>query len=310
MIKEAIGTGATIDEAREAALLELGAGEHEDVQFEVISLPEKKKLGLFGGKLAQVRAYVELPDPKPAKKADKPREKKTEPKNEAKKQAPKPATPAEELPAEEEPVGVPFEQLDQNSQAARAVKYLNTVLAGLGCEGLTYTVAEIEDGAKVTIAGDESGVVIGHRGETLDALQYLCSLAASEKGKGYYRVVLNIGNYRQKRESTLAGVAKKTAAQVLRTGRSRTLEPMNPYERRIIHTTIQTIEGVTSASIGGGSARRVVVSPEGGERPREDRGHGRGGHGRGERRPAYVPTSEKAEKTVDQAEAPLFGRIR
>ena len=216
-----------------------------------------------------------------------------------------------EIPSKKEiavkPAGIPAEDLNPDSCAARAVAYLKTVLSGLGCEDLTFTVAELEDGAEITVNGDDYGVIIGRRGETLDALQYLASLASNKKGSGYYRVVLNVGNYREKREHTLEGVAKKTAAQVLRTGRSRSLEPMNPYERRIIHTTVQKIDGVVSSSVGGGSARRVVISPEGGE-GRFDRAPKYG-----DRRTASSSTAasaaESAEKKVDSASAPLYGRI-
>lgn len=294
MIKEAIGSGSTIDEAKEAALLELCAADTDDIQFEIISFPKKKTLGLFGGSLAQVRAYVELPDPKPAKKGPNNNHKK-EGKKDNKKNAPKPEKKAVKAPREEAEMvaeGVPASELAADSAAAKAVAYLEKVLAGLGCEGLTFTVAETDDGAKISISGDDTGVIIGHRGETLDALQYLASLAATKKGSGYYRVVLNIGNYRQKREKTLEGVAKKTAAHVLKTGKSRSLEPMNPYERRIIHTTVQGIEGVTSNSIGGGSARRVVISLD------------------GERKVNTKPAAPaKTDKTVDSASTPLYGRI-
>lgn len=294
MIKEAIGSGSTIDEAKEAALLELCAADTDDIQFEIISFPKKKTLGLFGGSLAQVRAYVELPDPKPAKNKPNNNHKK-EGKKDNKKNAPKPEKKAVKAPREEAEMvaeGVPARELAADSAAAKAVAYLEKVLAGLGCEGLTFTVAETDDGAKISISGDDTGVIIGHRGETLDALQYLASLAATKKGSGYYRVVLNIGNYRQKREKTLEGVAKKTAAHVLKTGKSRSLEPMNPYERRIIHTTVQTIEGVTSNSIGGGSARRVVISLD------------------GERKVNAKPAAPaKTDKTVDSASTPLYGRI-
>ena len=294
MIKEAIGSGSTIDEAKEAALLELCAADTDDIQFEIISFPKKKTLGLFGGSLAQVRAYVELPDPKPAKNKPNNNHKKDN-KKDNKKNAPKPEKKAVKAPREEAEMvaeGVPASELAADSAAAKAVAYLEKVLAGLGCEGLTFTVAETDDGAKISISGDDTGVIIGHRGETLDALQYLASLAATKKGSGYYRVVLNIGNYRQKREKTLEGVAKKTAAHVLKTGKSRSLEPMNPYERRIIHTTVQTIEGVTSNSIGGGSARRVVISLD------------------GERKVNTKPAAPaKTDKTVDSASTPLYGRI-
>ena len=298
MIKEAIGSGNTIDEAKEAALLELCAAETDDIQFDIISFPKKKTLGLFGGSLAQVRAYIELPDPKPTKvKANNPHKK------DNKKNTPVPAKkvakPVKEEVVEAANEGVPASELSADSPAAKAVAYLEKVLSGLGCDGLTFTVAETDDGAKITISGDDTGVIIGHRGETLDALQYLASLAATKKGSGYYRVVLNIGNYRQKREKTLEGVAKKTAAYVLKTGKSRSLEPMNPYERRIIHTTVQTIEGVTSNSIGGGSARRVVISLDGERKAATGNKNNK----------SSAPVSSKTDKTVDSASTPLYGRI-
>lgn len=302
MIKEAIGSGNTIDEAKEAALLELCAAETDDIQFDIISFPKKKTLGLFGGSLAQVRAYVELPDPKPAKNKPNNNHKKDN-KKDNKKNAPaaakKVANPVNDEVATVAAEGVPASELSADSPAAKAVAYLEKVLAGLGSEGLSFTVAETDDGAKITISGDDTGVIIGHRGETLDALQYLASLAATKKGSGYYRVVLNIGNYRQKREKTLEGVAKKTAAYVLKTGRSRSLEPMNPYERRIIHTTIQGVEGVTSNSIGGGSARRVVISPDGEHKATNG----------GRNNKSSAPVSQKTDKTVDSASTPLYGRI-
>ncbi len=317
MIKEAIGTGNTIDEAKEAALADLLAGENDDIQFEIISFPKKKTLGLFGGSLAQVRAYVELPEPKPAKKPAKSEKKKSKPEkkseNRPEKKVVKKEEPLkeklEESDATQEPFnGVPIESLKEGSSAAKAAIYLKKVLAGLGCENLEYLVEENEDGAKILISGEDTGVVIGHRGETLDALQYLCSLAATKKGEGYYRVMLNIGNYREKRAKTLEGVARKTAANVLRTGRSRSLEPMNPYERRIIHTTVQTIEGVTSASVGGGNARRVVISPEGGER-KDGRRYDRRPHGDRRSSGSNTLVSNKTDKTVDSASTPLYGRI-
>ena len=292
MIKEAIGTGNTLEEAKEAALMELCAGETDDIRFDIISFPKKKTLGLFGGALAQVRAYVEVPDKKPAK-SKKPEHKKQNNDNKQKADK-KPANKKAHAPKEEAtaviPEGVSVEELDKNGNAYKAVTYLKTVLRGLGCEGITFTVVENEDGAIINLTGDNTGVIIGHRGETLDALQYLTSLASTKKGSGYYRVTLNIGNYRQKREQTLEGVAKKTASQVLRTGRSRSLEPMNPYERRIIHTTIQKIDGVTSNSIGGGSGRRVVISPD--ENFKK----------------AQKPAEKPATKS-DSASTPLYGRI-
>ena len=313
MIKEYIGQGTSLEEATNAAIEGLGADVDADVQIEVISEYKKKTLGLFGGSLAKVRAYIELPDPKPAKKpAKKAKAEKAQPAK-AEKKVEKVEKKAQEETAPVELKLIPSEQLDPASCSGKAAAYIKTLLLGLGCENVTVGAAEIDGGTYLQLDGDKLGVVIGRRGETLDALQYLTSLAANT-GNGYYKVTLNIGNYREKREKTLKELAKKVSAQVLSSGRSRTLEPMNPYERRIIHTVIQEIEGVTSNSVGEGSGRRVVVSPEGGERGgRGGRGQGgRGGRGRGDRRPSQtvnVAPDANREPKKDSPDIPLYGRL-
>ncbi len=310
MIKEYIGQGESLEEATNAAIEGLGADVDADVQIEVISEYKKKTLGLFGGSLAKVRAYIELPDPKPAKKPQKkqntPRVEKPEKKVE---KAPKKETEEVKMP---ELDLVDSDKLDPASPSGRAAAYIKNVLIGLGCENVTVKAAELDGGTYLQLDGEKLGVVIGRRGETLDALQYLTSLA-SNTGNGYYKVTLNIGNYREKREKTLRELAKKVSAQVVSSGRSRTLEPMNPYERRIIHTVIQDIEGVTSNSVGEGSGRRVVVSPEGGGRGGDRRHGGRGGRGgRGDRRPSQTVNAtpiEGREPKKDSPDVPLYGRL-
>ena len=142
-----------------------------------------------------------------------------------------------------------------------------------------------ENAVLISLEGESVGVIIGHRGETLDSIQYLTSLAASNGG-GYFKVTINIGNYREKREEALVNLAKRDSEQVIRTGRSRSLEPMNPYERRIIHTAVQEIDGVVSTSFGEGAARRVVIGVEGGEMRPPRRG-GRDSRDGGRRRPHH-----------------------
>ena len=325
IIKEAIGTGRTISEAQENAREQLSVGIDEEVQFEIISEYKKKVLGLFGGSDARVRAYVELPDHAIKKeKTAKPdnRNKKNDRRENVKKEQ-KPAVEknvktevkADEVKVEEpkaEVKGVPASEVDPQSKAGRAYKYLSEVLVKLGCDNFTATICEVEGGSKIVLEGSEAlGMIIGRRGETLDALQYLASLVANENGSGYYRVVIDIGNYREKRESTLEGLAKRTAGQVLRTGRSRSLEPMNPYERRIIHTAIQNIEGVTSTSIGDGANRRVVIVPEGKQLrlPQDRRGDRRNG-GRPNRavKPAAEATAPAKPKETDGTK--LYGKLK
>lgn len=311
MIKEAIGVADTVEAAKEKAMAELNVSFDDDFQVDVIALPKKKTLGLFGGSKAEVRVSIEVPDPKPtkakiSKKSTRAEEKKAE----------KPAK--KEKIEQEAPVGIPAAEVDIDTPAGKGAKYLETVLAKLGCDNVQITVAEIEGGAQFTLTGEGLGVVIGHRGETLDALQYLVSLAANAGVSGYFRVVLNTGNFRQKREQTLIALAKRMSEQAIRSGKCRTLEPMNPYERRIIHTTVQEIEGVTSTSFGEGNGRRVVIAPEGKEpRPRNDyrsgrsgRGNGRGNNRGGHRREAYKPQVDPNRAPVKDADSlPLYGRI-
>ncbi len=231
----------------------------------------------------------------------------------------------------------------EQSPAAAAVAFLKEVLAGMGVEQVEITATEQDNNCKLTLEGEDLGFIIGRRGETLDALQYLTGLVANRVGSAYYRVSLDIGNYREKREGTLTALARKHAGQAARNGRKTTLEPMNPYERRIIHTAVQQVEGATSWSVGSEPNRRVVIGPsddnpvkeraprnnrrrserrEGGERPQ------RSNAPRGEyviERPArevrkFVPRSNPTgdaadfappERTHSETEstATLYGRI-
>ena len=309
MIREAIGYGESVNEARENAIAALGADIELDVQFEILETPKKKVLGLFGGSQAKVRAYIELPDPKPAKekkkekKAEKPAKQDKKPAPE-KKEAPKKAEPKKSTVAEDFKDAVDASEIPADTKAGKAIAYIKTVLAGLGCENVAIKASVKEDGAFIVLDGEGLGAVIGHRGETLDALQYLSNLAANNGG-GYYKISLNIGDYRQKREQTLTALAGRISEQVIRTGRSRRLEPMNPYERRIIHTAVQEIKGVTSSSVGEGSGRRVVISPEGGEAPRNNRG-GRNYRGR---KPSNTVATAPTREPKKDSDIPLYGKI-
>ncbi len=300
MIKEARGFGLSVDEAKENAILNLNASEDADIQFEVITMPKKKTLGLFGGCKAEVRAFVELPDPKPAKV-----KKKQPPKKKAEENVKK---------AENKPADKDFGELKNESEisavspAKKAIEYLRPILKNLGCENIEFKVAERENAALIELVGQDFGAIIGHRGETLDALQYLASLAANNGG-GYFKVSLNIGDYRKKREETLTNLAKRISSQVLKTGKCRTLEPMNPYERRIIHTAVQAIDGVTSASFGEGISRRVVIGVEGKElRPMRSNNGKRDNRSRGPRTQSNTVTAPAREPKKD-SDIPLYGKI-
>lgn len=304
MIKEYIGEGKDLLEAtsvaKEGLILENNLKNEDDIKIEVVSDFKKKTLGLFGGSMAKVRAFVELPDPKPVKKVEKKTEKvekKAEKKTQKVEKKVESATPELKL--------IPAEELKEGTSTAKAAAYIKEVMTKLGCENVSVSAAENDGVIYLHLDGEKLGVVIGRRGETLDALQYLTSLAANT-GNGYQKVTLNIGNYREKREQTLTALAKRVSAQVISNGRSRTLEPMNPYERRIIHTAVQEIDGVVSSSIGEGSGRRVVISPEGGDKrpPRNNDRRSRGS------RPAQTVKADPArEPKKDAPDLPLYGRI-
>ena len=265
-MREAISTGASVEEAKEKAIEMLGDIGDADVEFEIIDLPEKKVLGLFGGKEAKVRVYVESLDndlPKTEKKAEKKIEKKADKKNDktekkADKKAEKQDKKAEkEAKNDDKPVTYGVKNVDG------LIKYVKDILDHMDIGEVTITSTDIEKGVKLDIEGDGMGAVIGRRGETLDAIQCLASLYCNQEEEGEFkRVVLDTSGYREKREKTLQALAAKTARQALRSGRNQSLEPMNPYERRIIHSALQNNKFVETYSEGEEPYRHVVVAPK------------------------------------------------
>ena len=217
--------------------------------------------------------------------------------------------------------------IEENNPAQEAANYLKNVLREMGLPDVTVEIQEEEAGAALTLNGEDIGFIIGHRGETLDALQYLASLVANHVDESYYRITLDVGNYREKRKETLESLGKKMAARAVKTGRNSSLEPMNPYERRIIHTAVQTVEGAKSWSEGTDLARHVVIGPEGGERiqRRDNRrpggkdGRRSGGYERdrrsGSRPPRstgtrqQTPVSRPEHPKADDPTAPIYGKI-
>ena len=143
-----------------------------------------------------------------------------------------------------------------------AKAYLADVLTKLGVTNVVIEATETEDGAEFDVNGDDIGFIIGHRGETLDALQYLTGLVVNHIHEEYFRVIINIGNYHEKREKTLEVLGRKLAFRACKTGEKVSLEPMNPYERRIIHTAVQKVRGATSWSEGENLQRHVVIGPD------------------------------------------------
>ena len=146
---------------------------------------------------------------------------------------------------------------------ARAVAFVEKLLADMNIEA-EMTVSEGENGeVRISIVGDSASVLIGHHGETLDSLQYLANLAANKRVNGkkeeYTKVSVDVEGYRAKREETLRALARRMAGKVLKYKKSVMLEPMNPYERRIIHSEIQNMEGVSTNSIGSENNRKIVI---------------------------------------------------
>ena len=315
-MREAISTGASVEEAKEKAIEMLGDIGDADVEFEIIDLPEKKVLGLFGGKEAKVRVYVESLDndlPKTEKKAEKKIEKKADKKNDktekkADKKAEKQDKKAEkEAKNDDKPVTYGVKNVDG------LIKYVKDILDHMDIGEVTITSTDIEKGVKLDIEGDGMGAVIGRRGETLDAIQCLASLYCNQEEEGEFkRVVLDTSGYREKREKTLQALAAKTARQALRSGRNQSLEPMNPYERRIIHSAVQEIDGVTSWSVSDGKNRRVIIGFEKGSEPAPKARSSRGGRSRNSSRSSAqrnVNTAPTKEPVNEFGEGPMYGRI-
>ncbi len=289
MIKEIIQTGISVDAAIESGCLLLGVSK-SDAEFEIIDLPRKT---LFGLKKipAKVRVFIELPDPEPVKQAPVAAPVATPKPIPQEKPATPVAAPQKTQPTQEQSDNsVPYTPSPSTLAKGQAVEeYVRSVMTCMGVSDLQISARYTSNGLRLSLSGSDIGVVIGRRGETLDSLQYLSGLVANRIEGDYLRVTIDSGNYRAKRERTLEAIARKLAGQAVKTGRNQTLEPMNPYERRIIHATVSQINGAVSTSIGEEPNRRVVIKSanpsnrsggggRGGHRgPRP--GGGRGGHG-------------------------------
>lgn len=160
----------------------------------------------------------------------------------------------------------------QPSPAEIAAVFVKNLLMNMQVEADVSIEHEDAEGASIAVNGEGLGLLIGRHGDVLDAVQHLAGLAANHGRSGYYRITVDIENYRAKRAETLRQLARRMAEKTLRYRRSNTLEPMNAYERRIIHTEVQGIEGVTTYSIGSDADRRIVIALEKKSKSREDGG--------------------------------------
>ena len=274
MIRTQEATGKTVDEARAKACALLGVQADDlNVSYEVLEMPQKT--GFLGLKTtpAKVRVSVEEPDAPAAPVVEEKVEPEVKPVvEEAPAEEPKAEEPAaapvaeEAAPAEEtadpaaegEEPEVPI-NIEENAKVKAAVDYLKEVIALMGVENVTFSAVQKGEATIIRLDGEKLGALIGRRGETMESLSYLASLVANRLEGDYIKLGLDVAGYRDKRESDLTALAQRIGAKVRKTGRSFAMEPMNPYERRIIHSAISKMEGVRSESKGEGRDRRVVI---------------------------------------------------
>ena len=335
----------TVEAAVEAACEALGVDRDDlNVSYEVLEFPARK---LFKTIPAKVRVKVEEPaDTAPAA---------AEPVQAPVAEAEVPAAPVEQAPAaapaeeaaapapvEEQPAEAPAEEevaldIDADPRLQAAVEYLTPIFKLMGVEEFTFSALKKGEATILRVSGAHMGALIGRRGETMESLSYLASLVVNRMEGPYVKLGLDVGGYRGKREDDLAALARRIADRVIRTGCYYEMEPMNPYERHIIHTAVADIEGVRSESKGEGPNRRVVIystdpnasnlpdrdnarNARGGRGNRREGGRGarrEGRGGRGNRRPrregagryngprSSVPEREFADRPRDPSAAPV-----
>ena len=270
MKKEIEISGKTREEAIEKAVIELGAPSASAIMYTVINEGRKGFLG-FGSVDCTIRAVYQVAD---APAEDKPRRERRDrgergerrDRRDRRDRAPKKAE-AEEAVEVTAPVIPPVENIDPataSESEQTAYRFICKLVEDMELADVTVAMHPgNNDDMVITVDGEAAGVLIGHHGDTLDALQYLANLAANRKEEGekreYARITVDVESYRAKREEALRILARKKAHQVLKYKKSIMLEPMNPYERRIIHSEIQKMEGVSTNSIGVENNRRIVI---------------------------------------------------
>ncbi len=276
MEKKITTTGKTIDLAIEAALTQLGL-DRDSVSVQVVQQAKAGFLGL-GAQLAKVEVTYEAPDPAPkvalsAASRSKPKTKKAEvpkpeaPKAEAPKaeivkkapqkteRAPKAETPKTEIPKEPKT----YTPAEAGSVEEKIEQFLKGLLEHMGSNAAPHCWKEEGSNYKVDLVGEDLGYLIGRRGDTLDALQHLANYSVGRNVEGHIRISVDAEDYRAKREDSLSRYARKKAQQVLKARRRTTLEPMNAYERHVIHAALQEMDNISTHSTGTEPNRRVVI---------------------------------------------------
>ena len=291
MEKTLIASGKTIDLAIESALTQLGL-DRDSVSVMVLQQAKAGFLG-FGAQPAKVQVTYEAPDPVPeapkvalsSASRSKPKAKPAAPKAEAKPEAPKTApAPKAEPKAEKKVEPKPEKKAESKPAAPKAPKvekapkvqkefapaepgsveekietFLKGLLEHMGSQAVPHAWKENENTYMVELVGEDLGYLIGRRGDTLDALQHLANYTINRGIEGHIRINVDAEAYRQKREDSLRRYAVKKAQQVLKARRRTTLEPMNAYERHVIHATLQDTDRITTYSVGTEPNRRVVI---------------------------------------------------
>ena len=288
MIKEILATGKDANEAYENAMVALGVSDITEMSVEIVDLGSRGIFGI-GARPTKVRAWIELPDtvaprqhgtPSVRKEnkgaSDKPAQggqKKS--RNNRRRRGGKrqggsslndfvpPAEPAQPREAVIPETELKMELVAANEGEDLAFDFVKQLVSHLGINAEVALYHCEDNSRRITISGEDASVLIGHHGEALDSLQYLANLASTKKnaegGRDRRRVTIDIEGYRAKREETLRALARKMAAKALRNQRNVMLEPMSAYERRIIHSEIQGIEGVATNSIGSDNNRKIVI---------------------------------------------------
>ena len=267
-------TAKTIEEAKALAEQEFGVSADE-IEFEIMEQPRKSLFGGLKGE-ARVKAIYDPAESSPQKSNTE------EPKIErAEKTVPEEDYSNDDEPSSEEGDLPKDFDVSRSLKVRSAIEYLTSVLHALGLEKFEITPVKRDGNVVLDITGEKLGIVIGKRGETLDSLQYLTILASNHSEESFCRLSLDCNGYRDKRRETLDALARKTSAKVIKQGRKIALEPMNPYERRIIHSCVAEIEGVSSRSTGTEPYRKVVIYAD---KPKFDRGNRHDRHDHNDRR--------------------------
>ncbi len=303
-------TAKTIEEVKKLAAKEFGVSE-DDIDFDILEQPRKTLFGGMKGEFRVNAVYEPEEEKERIYEADE---------EDLREDAEYERAESADESDDEQTLPDDFD-VNKSVKVRAAIEYLTAVMKALGMDGFTITPEKRGGMVVLDISGEKLGIIIGKRGETLDSLQYLTILASNRSEESFCRISLDCNGYREKRREALIALAKKTSAKVIKQGRKIALEPMNPYERRIIHSCVAEIEGVSSRSTGSEPYRKVVIYAD---RPKFDnrrRSDGRkrsyhrsenysGGYDRKRMDTVEESGVEFSKETVDaEKNATLYGKI-